>query len=62
MRLYSLCTVDGEGGADWVSKWSIGPLCHKLRRHRPTIQISQEVRLDSLCTVDGEGAAHCMRK
>ena len=62
MRLYSLCTVDGEGGTHWVSKWGIGPLCHRMRRYRPTVQVREEVRLDSLCTVDGEGGAHRVGK
>ena len=62
MRLYSLCTVDGEGGTQWVSKWSIGPLCHTMRRYRPTVQVREEVRLDSLCTVDGEGGVHRVGK
>ena len=62
MRLCSLCTVDSEGGADWVSKWSIGPLCHRMRRYRPTVQIREELRLDSLCPVDGLGGAHCVGK
>ena len=38
LRLGSLCTVDGEGGAHYVSKGGvIGPLCHKMRRYGPTV-------------------------
>ena len=53
-------SIDGEGGAHCVSKRvGICPLCHKMRRYGPTVQIREEMRLDSLGTVDGEGAAHC---
>ena len=62
MRQNSLCTADGEGGAHWVSKWSIGPLCHRMRSYRPTVQVREEVRLDSLSTVECESGAHCLRK
>ena len=38
VRLDSLCTVDGEGGAHCVSKQvGIYPLCHKMRRYGPTV-------------------------
>ena len=40
----------------------IGPLYHKMRMYRPTVQVKGEMRLDSVCTVDGEGGAHCVRK
>ena len=49
-------TVDSECGAHWVRKCGIGPLCHKMRMYRPTVQVRGEMRLDStVCTVDGEG-------
>ena len=40
----------------------VGPLCHKMRRYGPTVQVREELRLDSLCTVDGEGGVHCTSK
>ena len=48
-RLDSLCIVDGEGGAHCVCKRvGICPLCHKMRRYGPTVQVWEELRLDSL--------------
>ena len=40
-RLDRLCIVDGKGGAHWVSKLGIGPLCHIMRRYGPTVQVSE---------------------
>ena len=33
-----------------------------MRRHGPTLQISEELRLDSLCPANDEGGAHCVSK
>ena len=40
----------------------VGPLCHKMRRYGPTVQVREELRLESLCTVDGGGGAHFISK
>ena len=33
-----------------------------MRRHGPTLQIREELRLDSLCPVNDDGGAHCVSK
>ena len=58
-----MCKVNGDGCTNCVSKCGgIGPLCHKMRRYGPTLQIREGLRLDSLCPVDDEGGAHCVSK
>ena len=33
-----------------------------MRRHGPTLQIREELRLDSICTVYGEGGTYSVSK
>ena len=61
LRLGGLCPVDGWDGVHCVSKLGgIDPLCPKMRRYGPTVQIREELRLHSFCKVDGEGGANCV--
>ena len=55
-------SIDGEGGAHCVSK-RVGmcPLCHKMRRYGPTVQVREDLRLHSLCIVAGKACAHFVR-
>ena len=52
-----------EAGYSVYSRWrGWCPLCRKMRRHGPILEIREELRLDSLCPVDDEGGAHCVSK
>ena len=54
-------SIDGEGGAHCVSKRvGICPLCHKMRRYGPTVQVKEELRLNSVGPLDGEVGAQCV--
>ena len=62
VRLDSLCTVDGKGGAHCVRKWGYRPTVSKNEEVSAHCSSREEMELDSLCTVDGFGGTPCVSK